>query len=115
MWVTTSFALKRIGAELVFFYEKTGTPPWEPVEHQGQLTPLQKQTIAYGQEYRNEKEREHIDQASSSQPSRPRNGMGRTSAVDKKKQAVAGQYGAANVSYKNADFDPDKPLIIEDN
>lgn len=114
--MTTSFALKRIGSELIFYWDKAGTTPWVDVPHQGMLTPLQKQTLAYGQEYRNEKQQEMMDDAGEGEaPARPRNGMaGGNSATDMKKQAVAGQYGAGNATYVNADWDEDKPLIVGD-
>lgn len=107
-----TFPVHEIGNELIQIYEKTGVGPFN-VQHQGQLTPLQKSVIAKTIKHNNEKKREKMDNAKSGggpgPQSSPKNG-----AYDKKKQMLKEQHGAGSDSYQNQDFDPDKPLVMDE-
>lgn len=125
-----SFQAAEIGNELFAIYEKTGIQPFERVENQRDLTPIQKWIVAITIGHNNKKKEEKIEEAKGgggSASSSPPSGSGSprlNSAYDKREELMKSNVGGGEVvenTYINQDFDegaaeadPESALFMSD-
>ena len=120
MKTQTSFPAHVLGNELIELYDKAGVQPFGYVEHQGQLTPFQRQVILETINYRNEKKKEAMGGGGGGGINLPKNGAATSSAEQRKQNIIKDQIGdERNVRYENQEFadadDPDDvPLVMDD-
>lgn len=118
--IWTTFPVREVGEELLRIQEHTGVSPFKGVDHQGQMTPLQKYVVLETINQREEEKRERAQQAQSQGGGTPTGTPTNAAHGGSKKEQIMKQqaeqaYGANSVTtYKNQEYqgDEDPPLIV---
>lgn len=109
--------MQEVGNELITLYEKTGVEPFREVDHQGQLTPLQRHVIIETVNQNNKDKQQKVEEARNGGdyngvPNAAHNGGARS----KQKEMLKEQYGEEDKSFTSKEYqdgDP-PPLVVDD-
>lgn len=108
--------MQEVGNELITLYEKTGVEPFRGVEHQGQLTPLQRYVIIETVNQNNRDKQQKVEEARNGGYDGVPNAAHGGGASSKQKEMLKKQYGEEDKSFVSKEYqdgDP-PPLVVND-